>query len=81
MPAPAGGDAASAAAAGRPGATAGLTNTNGTIPSTADDHAVDGRGDVMDLLRFAAVGSVDDGKSTLIGRLLFDTRQLFDDQV
>ena len=35
----------------------------------------------MDLLRFAAVGSVDDGKSTAIGRLLFDTRQLFDDQV
>ncbi|MDA8311905.1 MAG: GTP-binding protein [Actinomycetota bacterium] len=35
----------------------------------------------MDLLRFAAVGSVDDGKSTLIGRLLYDTRQLFDDQV
>jgi sulfate adenylyltransferase large subunit len=35
----------------------------------------------MDLLRFAAVGSVDDGKSTLIGRLLFDTRQLFDDQM
>ncbi|MGH9093245.1 MAG: sulfate adenylyltransferase subunit 1 [Acidimicrobiales bacterium] len=35
----------------------------------------------MDLLRFAAVGSVDDGKSTMIGRLLFDTRQLFDDQV
>ncbi len=35
----------------------------------------------MDLLRFAAVGSVDDGKSTLIGRLLFDTRQLFEDQV
>jgi sulfate adenylyltransferase large subunit len=35
----------------------------------------------MDLLRFAAVGSVDDGKSTLIGRLLFDTRTLFDDQL
>ncbi|MGH9100407.1 MAG: sulfate adenylyltransferase subunit 1 [Acidimicrobiales bacterium] len=35
----------------------------------------------MDLLRFAAIGSVDDGKSTLIGRLLYDTRQLFDDQV
>jgi sulfate adenylyltransferase large subunit len=35
----------------------------------------------MDLLRFASVGSVDDGKSTLIGRLLFDTRQLFDDQL
>ncbi|MGH9302688.1 MAG: GTP-binding protein, partial [Acidimicrobiales bacterium] len=35
----------------------------------------------MDLLRFAAVGSVDDGKSTLIGRLLTDSRQLFDDQI
>ena len=35
----------------------------------------------MDLLRFAAVGSVDDGKSTLIGRLLFDTSQLFEDQL
>ncbi len=33
-----------------------------------------------DLLRLATVGSVDDGKSTLIGRLLVDTRQLFDDQ-
>src|SRR3974390_3124816 len=33
------------------------------------------------LLRFAAVGSVDDGKSTLIGRLLHDTKQLFDDQL
>ena len=28
----------------------------------------------MDLLRFATAGSVDDGKSTLIGRLLFDTQ-------
>src|SRR5580692_10578782 len=37
--------------------------------------------DTMDLLRFATIGSVDDGKSTLIGRLLFDTLQLFDDQV
>ncbi len=35
----------------------------------------------MDLLRLAAVGSVDDGKSTLIGRLLHDTKQLFDDQL
>ncbi len=31
-------------------------------------------------LRFLTCGSVDDGKSTLIGRLLFDTRQVFDDQ-
>lgn len=34
----------------------------------------------MDLVRFATAGSVDDGKSTLIGRLLHDTRSLFDDQ-
>ncbi len=33
------------------------------------------------LLRFITCGSVDDGKSTLIGRLLYDTRQIFDDQM
>ncbi|MEP9377794.1 sulfate adenylyltransferase subunit CysN [Aquabacter sp. CN5-332] len=33
------------------------------------------------LLRFLTCGSVDDGKSTLIGRLLYDTKLLFDDQV
>ncbi len=36
---------------------------------------------VSDLLRLATIGSVDDGKSTLVGRLLVDTRQLFDDQL
>ena len=35
----------------------------------------------MDLLRFATAGSVDDGKSTLIGRLLYDTKQIFEDQL
>ncbi|MDX6592390.1 MAG: bifunctional enzyme CysN/CysC, partial [Gaiellales bacterium] len=35
----------------------------------------------MDLLRFATAGSVDDGKSTLIGRLLYDTKTIFDDQL
>ena len=35
----------------------------------------------MDLLRFITCGSVDDGKSTLIGRLLFDTQKLADDQL
>jgi len=35
----------------------------------------------MDLLRFATAGSVDDGKSTLIGRLLYDTKQIFTDQL
>ncbi|MDP2289547.1 MAG: GTP-binding protein, partial [Actinomycetota bacterium] len=34
----------------------------------------------MDLLRFATIGSVDDGKSTLIGRLLHDSKNIFDDQ-
>jgi len=36
---------------------------------------------MMDLLRFATAGSVDDGKSTLIGRLLYDSKQIFDDQL
>src|ERR1700759_117490 len=35
----------------------------------------------MDLLRFATAGSVGDGKSTLIGRLLFDTKTIFVDQL
>src|SRR6187431_1145188 len=35
----------------------------------------------IDLLRFITCGSVDDGKSTLIGRLLYETRQIFDDQM
>ncbi|MEU8797995.1 GTP-binding protein [Spirillospora sp. NPDC048819] len=35
----------------------------------------------MDLLRFATAGSVDDGKSTLIGRLLFDSKSIFEDQL
>jgi len=34
-----------------------------------------------ELLRFITCGSVDDGKSTLIGRLLYETRQVFDDQL
>ena len=35
----------------------------------------------MELLRFATAGSVDDGKSTLIGRLLFDSKSVFEDQI
>ena len=35
----------------------------------------------MDLLRFATAGSVDDGKSTLIGRLLYDAKGIFEDQL
>lgn len=35
----------------------------------------------MELLRFTTAGSVDDGKSTLIGRLLFDSKSIFEDQI
>lgn len=35
----------------------------------------------MDLLRFTTAGSVDDGKSTLIGRLMYDSKAIFEDQL
>ena len=35
----------------------------------------------MDTLRFITCGSVDDGKSTLIGRLLYETKLVFEDQL
>src|SRR5580692_2216525 len=54
-----------------------MTTLPGSPPAGGAELGVD----TMDLLRFATIGSVDDGKSTLIGRLLFDTRQLFDDQL
>jgi bifunctional enzyme CysN/CysC len=54
-----------------------MATLSGSPPAGGPDPGAD----TMDLLRFATVGSVDDGKSTLIGRLLFDTRQIFDDQV
>lgn len=41
-----------------------------------DTHYLD-----MDLLRFTTAGSVDDGKSTLIGRLLYDSKAIFEDQL
>lgn len=44
-----------------------------------DEHANQFAG--MDLLRFTTAGSVDDGKSTLIGRLLHDTKSIFEDQL
>ena len=39
------------------------------------------RHETKDLLRFITCGSVDDGKSTLIGRLLYESKQIFDDQL
>ena len=34
-----------------------------------------------EILRFTTAGSVDDGKSTLIGRLLFDSKSIYEDQI
>ena len=39
------------------------------------------RDEQKDLLRFLTAGSVDDGKSTLIGRLLFDSKKIYEDQL
>ncbi|WP_326559300.1 sulfate adenylyltransferase subunit 1 [Micromonospora sp. NBC_01796] len=50
-----------------------------TAVTVTETGPVEGR--AMDLLRFATAGSVDDGKSTLIGRLLYDTKSLFTDQL
>ncbi len=57
-------------------------NTNGATTDTSPDS--DAAGDAyldMDLLRFTTAGSVDDGKSTLIGRLLYDSKSIFEDQM
>ncbi|MDT7709969.1 MAG: sulfate adenylyltransferase subunit 1 [Pseudonocardiales bacterium] len=43
--------------------------------------AISSDGAVKDLLRFATAGSVDDGKSTLVGRLLYDTKSVLADQI
>ena len=45
-----------------------------------EEHSTAGYLD-MDLLRFTTAGSVDDGKSTLIGRLLYDSKAIFEDQL
>ena len=49
--------------------------------SSAEVAAYLARHESKPLLRFITCGSVDDGKSTLIGRLLFDSKRLFDDQL
>jgi bifunctional enzyme CysN/CysC len=50
-------------------------NTAGDIATYLKQH------ESKPLLRFITCGSVDDGKSTLIGRLLYDSKRLFDDQL
>ena len=48
---------------------------------TSDTGSARGIQEGRDLLRFITAGSVDDGKSTLIGRLLYDTKTIFEDQL
>ncbi|WP_321819481.1 MULTISPECIES: sulfate adenylyltransferase subunit CysN [unclassified Burkholderia] len=56
-----------------------LTAPEALAHTTPDMHADDAQ--TKDLLRFITCGSVDDGKSTLIGRLLYESNMLFDDQL
>ncbi|MCW3069340.1 MAG: adenylyltransferase [Solirubrobacterales bacterium] len=69
-----------------------VANGNGSAPASAEEAAQPSSGSARemfrrltdrpsDLLRFATAGSVDDGKSTLIGRLLYDSKQVFSDQL
>jgi sulfate adenylyltransferase large subunit len=51
-----------------------------SIPSFSIDDFLEQERE-KDLLRFSTAGSVDDGKSTLIGRLLYDTQSVYEDQV
>ena len=74
---------------GRP--TGAVANGNGGVPGSAEGRPAEYEGahEVFrrlterpaDLLRFATAGSVDDGKSTLIGRLLYDSKQVLTDQL
>jgi bifunctional enzyme CysN/CysC len=60
------------------------THTQNTVTRYADNPAVAeflAEQETKTLLRFLTCGSVDDGKSTLIGRLLYDTKLIFEDQL
>ena len=52
-----------------------------TASSTPAAEVVAETGRHMDIMRLATAGSVDDGKSTLIGRLLYDSKAIFEDQL
>src|SRR5260221_7334376 len=61
---------------GKPESTGG-TGATGATGGTGGAEGDRG----MDILRLATAGSVDDGKSTLIGRLLYDSKAIFEDQL
>jgi len=57
------------------------TTKNMTTPSNLDIKTFLDQDQKKDLLRLLTAGSVDDGKSTLIGRLMFDSKMLYEDQL
>ena len=64
-----------------------MTNSSDTVIYKTDDLIATDIDSYLDghqhksLLRFITCGSVDDGKSTLIGRLLYDSKMIFEDQL
>lgn len=59
-----------------------MSNTSKpTIPKTLSIDEILAQSNRSDLLRFTTAGSVDDGKSTLIGRLLHDSKNIYDDHL
>ncbi|MBO9748334.1 sulfate adenylyltransferase subunit CysN [Xanthomonas phaseoli pv. dieffenbachiae] len=58
-----------------------LANPHSPLPNPGTIGAYLHQHESKPLLRFITCGSVDDGKSTLIGRLLYDSKRLFDDQL
>ncbi len=72
-----------------PGSSSGVVTSGNGKSAAAAEQAGESAREVFrrlterpaDLLRFATAGSVDDGKSTLIGRLLYDSKQVLSDQL
>ncbi len=58
-----------------------MASTTGTLPETDLFESFLEAEKAKDLLRLSTAGSVDDGKSTLIGRLLYDSRGIYEDQL
>ena len=65
----------------RPKKTPAVSTRRSVAPKAATIHEWMAQQAQQDLLRFITCGSVDDGKSTLIGRLLWESQQVFDDQL
>lgn len=75
------GDSQQRVAAGAMEEGAAFANPQSRLPNPGAIGAYLQQHESKPLLRFITCGSVDDGKSTLIGRLLYDSKRLFDDQL